>query len=90
VNNAARYTPPDRAIRVSCAERSGSVELRVRDEGEGIDQQALPHIFEPFVQAKRVTGEGLGLGLSVVSRLVTLHGGSITAASAAWGGAASS
>jgi len=60
------------------------LKLTVRDTGEGIDAEFLPHMFERFRQAdtssKRVHG-GLGLGLSIVSSLVTMHGGEVHAAS---------
>ena len=60
------------------------MKLIIRDTGEGIDQEFLPYIFERFRQAdtssKRVHG-GLGLGLSIVSSLVNLHGGEVHAAS---------
>jgi CheY-like chemotaxis protein len=56
--------------------------IEVRDTGVGIDAQFLPHVFERFWQAdstsSRVHG-GLGLGLAIVSHLVELHGGSVSA-----------
>ena len=61
-----------------------SVRLRVSDDGEGIDPEFLPHVFERFSQAdvsvSRQHG-GLGLGLAIVRHLVELHGGTIAAES---------
>ena len=60
------------------------VEVTVRDDGAGIDPELLPHIFDLFVQASRTLDRahgGLGIGLTLVQRLVKLHGGSIEARS---------
>jgi signal transduction histidine kinase len=57
----------------------GGVEIRVRDDGQGIDPEILPHIFEPFFSTRR--GEGTGLGLSICQDIVKEHGGRITAES---------
>ena len=56
--------------------------ITVRDNGSGIPAEALPHIFEPFFTTKPV-GEGTGLGLSTVHRIVTAFGGAITVESKA-------
>ncbi len=84
LNNAARYTDPGGEIRVS-AERDGDeLVVRVRDNGRGIPRDMLPHVFDLFVQADRSRDRaqgGLGLGLTLVRRLVELHGGTVAAAS---------
>jgi signal transduction histidine kinase len=79
VNNAARYTDPDGEIRISVVERAGLAEIHVVDNGHGIDPAFLPRIFEMFVQERDSTAGGLGLGLSLASRLVGMHGGTLTA-----------
>lgn len=79
VNNAARYTPRAGKIRISCAGVDGQLELRVADNGCGIERDALPHLFEPFVQEERHQLGGLGLGLAIVQRLVVLHDGTVSA-----------
>ena len=86
VSNALKFAPPDRPVRVSVqlptARRPccGST-----DEGIGIDPDLLPHVFDLFVQGPatidRTTG-GLGIGLTLVHRLVELHGGTVEAFSA--------
>jgi PAS domain S-box-containing protein len=82
LTNAAKYTDRGGHIRVS-AERDGAeAVLRVRDNGIGIAPDVLPRIFDMFVQAERRTRDGrggLGIGLTLVRRLVELHGGSVSA-----------
>jgi signal transduction histidine kinase len=84
LTNAARYTDPGGDITVRAERSDDDVAVIVQDTGRGIDPQRLTLIFQPFVQGRdgRQRGEGgLGLGLSIVRSLVTLHGGSIEAAS---------
>jgi CheY-like chemotaxis protein len=57
-------------------------ELRVRDNGVGMEATLLPHVFDMFTQAERTlerSGGGMGVGLTLVRKLVELHGGAITA-----------
>ena len=80
LNNAAKYTPEGGAISLS-AERDGqSIVVRVRDSGVGIPKEMLDHVFEMFAQVnqhlKRSQG-GLGIGLTLVKRLVEMHAGRI-------------
>ncbi|MED5621451.1 PAS domain-containing hybrid sensor histidine kinase/response regulator [Ideonella sp. BN130291] len=84
LNNAAKYTPPNGALRV-VVEVGERVALCVADSGTGIEAQLLPHVFELFTQGERTPDRsqgGLGLGLALVKSLVDLHGGSVTAESA--------
>ena len=86
VANSVKYTPRGGAIAVRLAIDRGRAVLSVKDSGEGIDPELLPHVFEPFRQGHaRTTRTGLGLGLAIVRRLVDLHGGRITAESAGAG-----
>jgi signal transduction histidine kinase len=83
--NAVRYTDAGGELTVWVHPREGQAIVRVRDSGIGITPDALPHIFDLFKQANgadRHSRQGLGVGLAVVRDLVTLHGGSVTAASA--------
>jgi CheY-like chemotaxis protein/anti-sigma regulatory factor (Ser/Thr protein kinase) len=84
LGNAARYTPDGGRVEVTAVRENGSIELRVRDSGVGIDPALLPHVFDTFVQGDRGpdrAGGGLGLGLALVRTLTTLHGGTVTAQS---------
>ena len=84
LSNAVKFTPSHGRVEVELKAVGTKLKLTVRDTGEGIDSEFLPHMFERFRQAdtssKRVHG-GLGLGLSIVSSLVTMHGGEVQAAS---------
>ncbi len=87
--NSAKFTPRGGAVTVRLEEGQGRAALlEVRDTGEGIEPDVLPRIFEPFSQADRSLARsrgGLGLGLSLVKRLVELHGGTVSATSAGRG-----
>jgi two-component system, sensor histidine kinase len=80
LNNAARYTEPDGSIKVRARREGDMAIVEVVDNGRGIEAEALAHIFEPFYQSCRGRG-GLGLGLTLVRRLVELHQGSVTVSS---------
>ena len=80
LNNAAEYTDPGGHIQLIVARDAGDALLRVRDDGSGIAPDLLPHVFDLFAQADHSLdrgGGGLGIGLTLVKRVVTLHGGSI-------------
>jgi PAS domain S-box-containing protein len=82
--NAAKYTPAGGRITVSAEHVGGQIILRVADDGVGIDPDVLPRIFDLFAQGQRSLGRsegGLGVGLTIVRRLVELHGGSVSARS---------
>ncbi|HET6725788.1 MAG TPA: PAS domain-containing protein [Gammaproteobacteria bacterium] len=80
LTNAAKYSPPQRIIRIRAAAEDGEAVLRVRDQGIGIDGDLLPRVFDLFTQSvqsiERAEG-GLGLGLALVRNLVELHGGNV-------------
>jgi CheY-like chemotaxis protein/anti-sigma regulatory factor (Ser/Thr protein kinase) len=82
IDNAVKYTPAGGSIHIAIAQAGSDVEMRVSDSGVGIPPDLLPHVFEVFVQGTisldRSQG-GLGIGLSLVRRLVELHGGSVEA-----------
>jgi len=80
--NAAKYTNSSGLIHLGASFESEEVIVRVRDNGIGIAREALPQLFAPFFQGEAVSWRsegGLGLGLSLVRGLVTLHGGSVEA-----------
>jgi len=88
IDNALKYTPAGGHIEIEIAAAGKDIVLRVRDSGVGIAPDLLPHVFDVFVQGTisidRSQG-GLGIGLSLVRRLVELHGGSVHASSAGSG-----
>ena len=84
LNNAAKYTPPDGHISVAVAQEGDEVVLRVSDTGIGIPADMLSRIFDLFVQGDQSlahTSGGLGIGLTLVHRLVKLHHGRVEAQS---------
>lgn len=78
--NASRYSPDDSVVRIEARRAQQGVCLSVTDSGEGIPPSKLDWVFDTFSQVKQ-GGQGLGLGLSLVRRLVQLHGGSVNALS---------
>ena len=82
LTNAAKYTDEGGKIGLTVVQEGNTVVLRVRDSGIGIAPELLPHIFDLFTQADRSLDRsqgGLGIGLSLVQRLVELHGGTVKA-----------
>ena len=82
LNNAAKYMEPGGRIWLSTKRDGERAVIRVRDAGIGIAADVLPRIFEPFTQAKQSLDRsqgGLGIGLSLVHKIVELHGGEVTA-----------
>jgi CheY-like chemotaxis protein len=80
LNNAAKFTEPGGKIWLSVEEEEDCVIIRVRDTGIGIAPEMLPRVFDLFEQAERRLDRsrgGLGIGLTLVQRLVELHGGTV-------------
>ena len=88
VSNAFRYTPKNGLIEVTLSLTSTHCELIVRDNGMGMPEDLVPRVFELFVQGEQAlsrANSGLGIGLTLVKRLVEMHGGTVTAASGGTG-----
>ena len=88
VSNAVKYTDDGGRITVRLSTGPGRAELRIADNGIGIAPEELPRLFVPFARAEGArarSSSGLGLGLSIVQRIVDLHGGSVVAYSAGLG-----
>ncbi|MFO0573212.1 MAG: GAF domain-containing protein [Polyangia bacterium] len=88
LNNAAKYTEAHGRIEVVIGHSGEEAFLRVRDNGMGIVPEVLPHVFDAFVRSPTAVPKdpgGLGLGLALVSNLMRLHGGRVTAESAGVG-----
>ncbi len=82
--NAAKYTDAGGRISLTATQEGADVVIKVRDNGMGIAPKLLPHIFDIFVQGDRTAARsegGLGIGLTLVHKLVEMHGGSVTAES---------
>lgn len=79
LGNAIRHTPPGTRVRLSLAERSGTAEFVVVDEGPGIEQEDLEAIFDIYVTKAGEEAKGHGLGLPLSRRLARLLGGELDA-----------
>ncbi len=90
IHNAAKFTPPGGRIDVLAEHTDNEVVFRVRDSGIGMSHELLPHVFDLFAQAERPLDRshgGLGIGLTLVKRLVEMHDGQVYAHSAwSWDG----
>ena len=78
VDNALRHTPQGGRVDVGIYREGARVVLQVEDTGPGIPVSDLERVFEPFVRGSRPAGEGSGLGLSIVKRIVERLKGSVT------------
>jgi len=81
LNNAAKYTPRGGRVSLSATHEDGDAVFRVRDSGVGIPREFLSSIFDPFTQVDRSLARshgGLGIGLTLVRRLVEMQNGSVT------------
>ena len=78
VDNAIRHAPLGGRVDLSVTREGNLVEISVQDNGEGISDSDLPHIFERFYRGNRPRGEGTGLGLSIVKEIATRLGGSVS------------
>jgi signal transduction histidine kinase/DNA-binding response OmpR family regulator len=82
LNNAAKYTEEGGKIWLTAERESDEAIVRVRDTGSGISSDILPRVFDPFIQGEQSADRsqgGLGIGLTLVRRLVEMHGGSVEA-----------
>ncbi|HMH77195.1 MAG TPA: ATP-binding protein, partial [Candidatus Udaeobacter sp.] len=85
LDNAIKYTDDGGRIGLRARVEADEVVIVVEDSGVGVDPELLPHVFDLFIQADRSLERkqgGLGLGLTLVRRLVEMHGGRVEAASA--------
>jgi PAS domain S-box-containing protein len=84
LHNAVKFTPPGGEIVAAVRDAGSDVEITVRDNGAGIPAELAPRVFDLFVQSERTPDRsqgGLGIGLSVVKRLVEMHQGAVNVAS---------
>jgi signal transduction histidine kinase/DNA-binding response OmpR family regulator len=88
LNNAAKYTPSGGSIALRVQREGSDAVFSVRDSGIGIPPEMLPRVFDLFTQVEHSLDRsqgGLGIGLTLVQRLVEMHGGSVRATSAGTG-----
>jgi CheY-like chemotaxis protein/anti-sigma regulatory factor (Ser/Thr protein kinase) len=88
LTNALKYTPSGGDVGLSVRREGRTALIEVQDCGEGIPGALLPHIFDLFVQGERTLDRragGLGIGLTLVRRLVELHGGTVSVETSAAG-----
>jgi len=81
VGNAVQHTRPGTPVTVTVTTGDGEVGVEVRDEGDGIAAEHLPHVFERFYRADPGRGGSSGLGLAIVEAIMTAHGGTATVTS---------
>lgn len=86
--NAAKYMEPQGSISVTLRRDGDTAVVSVKDTGDGIPPELLPHVFDLFIQGERTPGRsqgGLGIGLTTARHLVAMHGGTIEAHSEGMG-----
>jgi PAS domain S-box-containing protein len=84
LNNAAKFTPAEGRIEVRVRRGARRVEVSITDNGAGMSADVIPHVFDLFAQAEQALDRsqgGLGVGLSLVKRMLTMHGGDVHAES---------
>jgi signal transduction histidine kinase len=84
IDNACKYGRPGSTVRVESARKGDFALLIVEDTGQGIAEEDLSRVFEPFFRSKSVRRQGIpgvGLGLSIVERIAVAFGGTVTALS---------
>jgi two-component system sensor histidine kinase CpxA len=85
VRNAIRYAPEGTRVEVKLASDRDDAEISVRDYGPGVPESELPKIFKPFFrvdESRDSSTGGVGLGLAIAHRAVTVHHGAMTARNA--------
>jgi signal transduction histidine kinase len=89
LENAIKFSPPQTTAGISLSVASETLILRVSDEGRGVPEAAIPYLFDRFFRSDKTRHQisGSGLGLSIVERVATLHGGHVSVHNAPSGGA---
>ena len=87
LQNALDHTPPGKVVHVALTVSAGWISLMIEDEGPGVADEILEHLFEPFFRAdKSRGGQGWGLGLAIAKHIILVHDGEITANNSERGG----
>ncbi len=77
LTNAIKFTPPGGEVRVTAEDTGGELRVNVSDNGIGVPEQDIPHLFEDFFRGSNAQEKGTGLGLSIVKRIAEAHAGSV-------------
>lgn len=77
IGNALKFTPPGGEIKIGFEDKPDSCTFFVKDSGQGIAQDQLPHLFDRYWQVEKKGRHGTGLGLSIVKGIIEKHGGNI-------------
>ena len=88
MSNAIKFTPRGGRVRTDISETGGRLRIAISDDGQGMNAEFLPRVFERFSQGEAGTNlqrGGLGLGLFIVKQIIEAHAGSVAAASAGMG-----
>jgi two-component system sensor histidine kinase KdpD len=85
--NASIYTAPKTQIEVGARVVAREIELTVSDNGPGLPQEAIPHLFDMFYRVQGSKTGGAGIGLAITKVVVEVHGGTVTASNIPTGGA---
>jgi signal transduction histidine kinase len=76
LDNGIKYSKPGQSVEIGWESNPGFSEFWVKDQGRGIEEEDLPHIFDRFYRCRHAADEGSGLGLAIVKSVVSAHGGS--------------
>ena len=82
IHNATKFSPRKAEIRVSATRSNGTVDIEVKDQGDGLSHEVRDRLFKPFGKKQDASDHpesGLGIGLTIVSHLAELHGGQVIA-----------
>ena len=85
ITNAIKYSPEETSVEVYGSRNGAAVQISVKDQGMGLDEQEIRNVFKKFYRTKKAeaSGEaGTGIGLSIVEQIVTQHGGRVEVVSA--------
>lgn len=83
IKNCMEHTPQGGEIRVACKETSMYLQITIADNGEGIDKEDLPHIFERFYRGKNAQADSVGIGLAMAKQIFLQQNGTLTVESEA-------
>jgi signal transduction histidine kinase len=81
IHNSLRHTPPGGIVAVIVRADRTVATIEVRDTGEGISPEDLPHVWERFYRSAQTRGDGAGLGLALVKELIEAMGGTVSVTS---------